>query len=383
MLRFATIVSLLVAITPASAQTVDDIADRGRCSTAGLEGISAQLADSQACLRPGQFVRFAPHGGITLSSSRIHPYLQASARDAVHRAVASGTSLTINSAFRTIADQYVLYHSGGCGLAARPGQSNHQSGRAIDVNSYSSVRAGLERAGCVWLGDRDPVHFDCPGSDLRSDAVLTFQKLWNANNPSDRIAEDGSYGPQTEARLARTPAGGFADDLCAPTCEPGCDGAAMVAADCGRTECGTGLTCADDAAGLRCVDPVCPATGTASVCLDDGERADCVDGTREATETCVAGCVDGECAAVPTLDLGVADAGVMTDDAAVVTDGGADLPADAPGPAGTTFGAATGGCSCRVTGARDFGGAFPLVLLLALSRRRRPSLRRSASSRRS
>ena len=212
-LGLALLLSLPMLSLPVAAQTVRDIANRGACSTAGLEGISAQLAEAQRCQNPGAFVRFAPHPGITLSSSRVHPYLQASARDALHRAAAR-RAITINSAFRTLADQYVLYHSGGCGLAARPGSSNHQSGRAIDVASYSTVRSTLESEGCGWLGSRDPVHFDCPGADRRSQAVLAFQKLWNLNNPGDRIAEDGAYGPQTESRLARTPAAGFATDGC-------------------------------------------------------------------------------------------------------------------------------------------------------------------------
>ena len=117
MTRLALVLALAFAlafVSTVSAQTVRDIANRGACSTSGLEGISAQLAEAQRCQNPGAFVRFAPHPGISLSSSRVHPYLQASARDALHRAAAR-TPITINSAFRTLADQYVLYHSGGCG----------------------------------------------------------------------------------------------------------------------------------------------------------------------------------------------------------------------------------------------------------------------------
>ena len=57
----------------------------------------------------------------------------------------------------------------------------------------------------------DSVHFDHTSSaDIRGEDVLAFQKLWNRNNPSDHIAEDGDYGPQTEARLKKSPATGFA-----------------------------------------------------------------------------------------------------------------------------------------------------------------------------
>lgn len=55
------------------------------------------------------------------------------------------------------------------------------------------------------------------GEDIRSASVLSFQTLWNANHPNDAIDEDGLYGPQTEARLGRSPVGGFE---IATTCNP-------------------------------------------------------------------------------------------------------------------------------------------------------------------
>lgn len=63
-----------------------------------------------------------------------------------------------------------------------------------------------------WAHDvsNDPVHFDHTASpDGRGQDVLAFQRLWNRNNPADHIAEDGDYGPQTEARLRKSPATGF------------------------------------------------------------------------------------------------------------------------------------------------------------------------------
>jgi hypothetical protein len=85
-------------------------------------------------------------------------------------------------------------------------------------------------AGCVQSHpSNDPVHYDCPGPDMRSASVLVFQRLWNHNHPEDRIAEDGSYGPQTGSRVGRSPAGGFADDLCAPPMPVARWGAAFVA----------------------------------------------------------------------------------------------------------------------------------------------------------
>ena len=56
------------------------------------------------------------------------------------------------------------------------------------------------------------MHFDFAGGgtvDLSTLSVQAFQRLWNRNNPNDRITEDGSYGPATAQRLRNSPAGGF------------------------------------------------------------------------------------------------------------------------------------------------------------------------------
>jgi hypothetical protein len=38
-------------------------------------------------------------------------------------------------------------------------------------------------------GSADPVHFDYveSGEDLASENLLAFQKLWNKNNPNDKV----------------------------------------------------------------------------------------------------------------------------------------------------------------------------------------------------
>jgi hypothetical protein len=177
------------------------------CSTSGTEGISAQLLDEMLCLTEGRFVRFS-HPNITLTSSRVHPYLSPAAKRGIE-AAADSTSIRINSAFRTLAEQYVLWL--GCPVAAEPGSSNHESGKAVDVDNYSSARSALLANGFDQpLPGSDPVHFEGPGEDLRSFSVLAFQRLWNANHPGDRIDEDGICGPQTRGRLERSPAEGFA-----------------------------------------------------------------------------------------------------------------------------------------------------------------------------
>jgi uncharacterized protein (TIGR03382 family) len=196
-----------------SASTVGDYTGSG-CSTAVVIGLSKQIADEGNCIHPGAFVPFASGNGITLTSSAVVPYLEKSGRDDLVR-VAANNSLQINSALRTVASQYLLvqwFNEGRCGIsaAAAVGRSNHEGGRAVDVSNYSSRITAMRNRG--WMHDvsGDPVHFDHTASpDGRGQDVLAFQRLWNRNNTTDHIAEDGLYGPQTEARLRKSPATGF------------------------------------------------------------------------------------------------------------------------------------------------------------------------------
>ncbi|HJL14191.1 MAG TPA: M15 family metallopeptidase [Sandaracinaceae bacterium LLY-WYZ-13_1] len=177
------------------------------CSTAGTEGISAQLLEEMQCLSEGALVPVS-HPNVVPTHSRVHLYLSPEGRDAL-LSVAATREVRINSGLRTIAEQYVL--GLGCPVAAPPGRSNHETGRAIDVANYGSVGPALQRAGFSRpLPSSDPVHYVAPGDDLRHLSVLAFQRLWNANHPEDRIAEDGISGPATRSRLARAPAEGFA-----------------------------------------------------------------------------------------------------------------------------------------------------------------------------
>ncbi len=206
-----------------------------------------------------EFEAFAPYPNITLESDRVHPFLQGSAKDALWAAsrqvpLEDGTPMLITSAFRTIADQYVLWRSaqaGGCADAARPGASNHQFGLAIDIDNRSVWHQPLVDAGCVWLGAGDPVHYDCPGEPKPEDAIIAFQRLWNLNHPDEPLEDDGAYGPATEAALRRTPLSGFAVDGCT-TCEQRCDGDFLIIPDCRRLPCTTG--CTEERFEAQCVD---------------------------------------------------------------------------------------------------------------------------------
>ncbi len=200
----------------AAGSTVGDVA-RTACSTAAAKPLAQQVLAEVNCLRPGTLTSIAAIPGVSLGSGAL-AQLNAGAARALRNAT-NGAAITISSATRSTVQQYILYYwyqHGRCtsvvSLAAAPGRSNHESGVAIDVPSYSTWRSRLTAQGYSWLGSSDVVHFDYRGSgavDLRPLAVKAFQRLWNRNHPSDRIAEDGAYGPQTGARIDRSPIAGF------------------------------------------------------------------------------------------------------------------------------------------------------------------------------
>lgn len=188
----------------------------GGCSTFIVDGLSQQLIAEQNCIRAGALVSFAGKPGLSVGSN-VYAFAEAPAAAALEKA-GQAMQLDITSAFRTVAQQYLLYHwyqTGQCGisLAAVPGNSNHETGTAVDLSNYAAAVNTM--AAENWqhsYPSSDPVHFDFIGAgtiDLRSESVLAFQKLWNENNTTDTIAEDGAYGPTTEAKLVASPATGF------------------------------------------------------------------------------------------------------------------------------------------------------------------------------
>ena len=111
--------------------------------------------------------------------------------DAAHRGAAV-------HAVHLVSHRALWRRSGGAA-----GRSNHEDGLAIDTSAYSSWITILRDNGFRWFGTADDVHFDYTGG-ADAQGVLAFQRLWNANNPGDKIGADGVYGPQTEARIKVT-----------------------------------------------------------------------------------------------------------------------------------------------------------------------------------
>ncbi|MDB4938627.1 MAG: N-acetylmuramoyl-L-alanine amidase [Labilithrix sp.] len=187
------------------------------CTTASVKALAVQLVEQIQCLRPNTFAKIDNTPGLALGSA-VFPYLQTKAAQGLIAAQkARGTTMSINSALRTLPQQYLLYRwyqTGRCGigLAASPGTSNHEGAIAVDINDNAGWRASMLGKGFRWLGASDPVHYDFTAGgtvDLRGLSVKAFQRLWNRNHPDDTIAEDGAYGGATATRLAQSPVGGF------------------------------------------------------------------------------------------------------------------------------------------------------------------------------
>ncbi len=208
------------------------VAEAGGCSTQIVNALSEQLIEEINCLRPNTLRSFT--GPNMNLGPAVFPFLQGNGPEDLAAAIESeGQNLQINSALRTLPQQFLLYRwwqQGGCGisLAARPGRSRHESGLAIDISSYSTWIDSLTDNEFSWFGNGDPVHFDYQGggtTNLAGLSVQAFQRLWNRNKPNDVIVEDGIYGPQTEARILRSPQAGFAISGCEP--EPPAPDAAL------------------------------------------------------------------------------------------------------------------------------------------------------------
>ena len=186
--------------------------DAPMSSTAVVNGLSQQLIYQLQLIVPDAFVSFNDLNVDLLDAA--FPYVQTPAKQALQRAIQDrGQTMQVNSAYRTIAQQMLLYNDriNNSNPVAPPGTSNHQTGLAIDIEDPRGWESYLMQYGWHPLPG-DPPHFDYIDGgtiDLRSKSILAFQQLWNQNHPDEMIDEDGGFGGQTEDALNRSPAPGF------------------------------------------------------------------------------------------------------------------------------------------------------------------------------
>ena len=168
---------------------------------------------------------------------------------------AAGVRLTINSGFRTMAEQEHLYgcyihHSCNNGnLAAKPGYSNHQSGRALDLTTSSWLVNNAARFGFKRTVPSEAWHYEFFGNDPGGPC--------DGNQPDAPVTPTTPDAPATPATPTTPATGGGADPAgtghaCGSDgqCNPGSDGAGLMcqAGQCvpgchTHAQCGGNTTC--------------------------------------------------------------------------------------------------------------------------------------------
>lgn len=232
-------------------------------------------------------------------SAPCNPFLQSAAADALLSAAkAKNDYITLNSAFRSCAQQYLLLKwrdAGLCGLGlvATPGTSNHEGGRAVDLSAYNYWYSTLTSKGFAQpFPSSDAVHFEyLASSDIASQNLRAFQLLWNENNPNNQITADGTYGPQTANALYNAPCTGWAKppvncvfsytawSLCTKSCGTGTQSRTLVIttpASNGGTACPTQTTqtqnCNTQVCSTECTVSAWSAYSACSVTCGQGNQ---------------------------------------------------------------------------------------------------------------
>lgn len=216
----------LTAAPNLAPETTIESAANLACTTEVASALSKQLVAEINCMVPNSLVVLPQHEHVEVDSA-VFPYLQPAAAKSFAAAVdayvaskggGADVKVKLNSALRTLPQQYMLSQWAArkrCGIAkaAKPGGSKHESGLALDVANWSDAKKSLTDHNLTWFGRSDTVHFTFNGAgatDIKSQSVKAFQRLWNKNHPQDRLPENGQYGPDTEKRVKGSPVGGFA-----------------------------------------------------------------------------------------------------------------------------------------------------------------------------
>lgn len=218
-------------LVPGRKTTAGDVADGLReCDTTAVRGLSHQIMHQFYCDQPSLIDSIASINQLCISSAAI-PYLQKDAAVSLAKTLATEetASYTVTSAIRTIAEQYVLYQwstKKRCGHSVqedKPGMSLYMQGVAIKVQSQEfSNSSQVALNGSAWVGQRNGTGFifNNMSMNVQKQSILSFQKLWNLNNPTEKIAADGIYTAATEHALRRSPASGFGTIPLCPFLKP-------------------------------------------------------------------------------------------------------------------------------------------------------------------
>jgi N-acetylmuramoyl-L-alanine amidase len=211
----ATTIAAPTALVAGRKQLVREILKA--CDTGLARGLSRQLIAKLNRMVKSAILVEVSHPLIDIGDNAVNAYLQPAAATALIKAVEQrGVRLKINSCLRTTIQQHLIKRqcaNGLCGIpaAAAPGRSNHEQGRAIDIEDPYKWQPFLENHGWSKLGDWDRMHFDFHDgrTDVASLQITAFQQLWNYHNPDHQIAVDGHYGEITGEKIDSSPIGGW------------------------------------------------------------------------------------------------------------------------------------------------------------------------------
>jgi hypothetical protein len=210
-----------------SITTVEDIINNSS-DTGKLSGLSAQIIEKFNAIAKARLsitmVDFSDLSHLAFLTNepghKVNTLLQEAAKASLQKAIQDHPKknpIFINSAYRTVAQQYFLHQlflAGRGNGANKPGTSSHEDGLALDVDNHEEWKDALINNG--WIRPflpKEPWHFSFKAgtnSDkLKKIGVEAFQELWNEKNPTDQINVDGEFGKETEGRMNMSPANGF------------------------------------------------------------------------------------------------------------------------------------------------------------------------------
>lgn len=208
--------------TSGLAVSVDQTA-HDTCGTpdALVSGLSRQLVDAINCLRPGTLVEIPLDAVLRMLEAGRPNLIDGRALADLRAAAADGDrQMVVRWAYRDVGLQQLFWLQDayqGCAVAARPGNSNHQNGLAVDLNDWQYWEPIMRRHGWENNLANDRVHFDYQRVEdigLGSFSLYAFQELWNLNHPEAPLPTGGALDAETDAALAGAPIEGLARDLC-------------------------------------------------------------------------------------------------------------------------------------------------------------------------
>lgn len=203
------------------------------CSTSRVFKLSKQVDEIMGAA--GMGISFENSKVSCINSNACKPFLQKKAAEALQAVAAADLKdakgkplgkLMVNSAFRSVTQQYLLhgwYKAGKCRIteAAMPGNSRHERlmGVDIDIDIGTKNQAIFKENGWIrYLGEPNVAHFDYKYvTPIPAESLRAFQKLWNQHaGPADRIPQSelediyvyGS-GSKTDKAFANAPCDGW------------------------------------------------------------------------------------------------------------------------------------------------------------------------------